>query len=129
MIISILTILITTISVTNIGERITGNLVLDINREIVPGDNLSGFLKINLNSEDIKKDYPILFFISKNDTILTAETLTLSELIKDPKKISNTYVIKLEDLMDYNFEESGEYESLFSIFELNLHLKETFIVN
>lgn len=109
----------------NLGEKLSGDLILQIDE----GDSLS-------------EQLPILIALTKNNSIILTETLTLEKFIqnsdnpKDPVKknsesfyeIPGKYNLEISNIIDYNFEEPGEYELLFSILDLDINTKKKFLV-
>lgn len=103
---------------------LTGNIVEGLNNSFKVGDKLKG--EIILNSEKESDIYGIALLTKDNNPLIT-ETFNLREIPKTSID-SNQYSIKIEDLIDYTFKEKGNYELFLSILDLNINIKEEFVV-
>jgi len=108
----------------------TGNIILQPKNSI--GDNITGELSFAINRGDIpSKNIPILVSLTKNNKPIKTETLALEKFIQlsDSKThTENTFAADIEDIIQFTFNESGEYELLFSILELDINKKKVFMV-
>ena len=102
---------------------LTGNVVLDLNNDFKIGDNVQG--DIILNKEE-SNAYGILL-LTKEDKPLITKTFNLKDISKN-KISSGEYSIKIEDLINYSFEEKGNYELFLSVLDLNINIKKEFVV-
>lgn len=98
---------------------LTGNVVFDLEDNYKVGDILKGDIVLNQGETDNKLYGMMLLTKDKNPLATKAFNL---------KNNSVKGVIKIEDLIDYRFEESGNYELLFSVLDLNINLKRRIIV-
>lgn len=95
---------------------LTGNIVLDLDNFVI-GNKMSGNILIN----EVKEGYGILL-LTKGSEKLFVETFYLPDYID-----SNS--IELKNLVNYTFEESGDYELFLSALELNINIKKEFVVS
>jgi hypothetical protein len=102
---------------------LTGNAVLDLGDSFKVGDNIKGNIIIN---KDETNAYGILL-LTKDDKPLITKTFNLNEIPKN-KIDAGKYSIKIEDLIDYKFNQTGNYELLFSVLDLNINIKREFMV-
>lgn len=100
---------------------LTGNIVLNLEDNFKVGDNLKGNIIINKD----EASYGILS-LTKDDKQLITKTFNLNEIPKN--KINFGYSINLEDLIDYKFNQTGNYELLFSVLDLDINIKKEFVV-
>lgn len=100
----------------------TGNAVLDLNDSFKIGDKLTG--EIVLNSDE-RKAYGVLL-LTKNSKPLMTETFNLEKVFRERK--DGVSIVKFEDIMDYTFEEKGNYELFFSVLDLEISIKKEFAV-
>lgn len=117
--------------------NLTGNVILQSGDYV--GDNLVGEVGITVEKGDVfDKDVPILILLTKNDTVVKVETLMFEEFVRlsgsrtkpidSVYEIPETFVVNLEDVFPFTFDESGEYEFLFSVLELDMNIRKMFIV-
>jgi hypothetical protein len=114
----------------------SGNVVLNYEKYFKLGDKLSGDLTIGIEQGDrLDVKMPILVSLSKNGTMIASETLTLEEFInlagikldkvsrsgKDFYETVGSYNVPIEKIVSYNFNETGEYEMLFSLLNLDIN--------
>ena len=100
---------------------LTGNIVLNLEDNFKVGDNLKGNIIINKD----EASYGILS-LTKDDKQLITKTFNLNEIPKN--KINFGYSINLEDLIDYKFNQTGNYELFFSVLDLDINIKREFVV-
>jgi len=103
---------------------LTGNVVLNFTDNFNVGDHASG--KIVITREE-SNAYGILS-LTKDGKTLAIKTFNLKELPKI-KLDSGEYSIEISDLIDYTFEEKGNYELFFSVLDLDINIKKELIVN
>ena len=87
------------------------------------GDRIDGEIVIPEKESDI---YGVLL-LSKNGKPLVSKTFNLKEIPKSKTSSGNS--IKIGDLVDYSFEEMGNYELFFSVLDLEINIKREFVVN
>jgi len=102
---------------------LTGNVVLDLNNDFKIGDNAHG--DIILNKEE-SNAYGVLLLTKEGKPLIT-KTFNLRDISKN-KITSGEYSIKIEDLINYSFEEKGNYELFLSVLDLNINIKKEFVV-
>ena len=95
---------------------LTGNVVVNL-ESLNVGNKMEGTILIN----DVKDGYGILL-LQKEGEELFVETFYLNDYIKEGS-------IDISDLVNYTFEEPGNYELFFSALELDINIKKEFIVN
>ena len=100
---------------------LTGNFILNIEDTISLGQNLQG--ELILNNEEFK-DYGFIA-LSKNKKQLQVKTFNLDNIPKE-KINEKESRLKIENLINYTFNEKGNYELFFS--NLNLNIKKEFVV-
>jgi len=101
---------------------LTGNAVLDLNDTYIIGDRLTGNIILNFEEVD---NYGFLILTKGNETI-SSETFNLREVSK--KDDSGRYMVKLESIMAYQFNASGDYHLFFSVPNLNFNVEKQFVV-
>ena len=101
---------------------VTGNAVFDLEDNFKIGDRINGNLLVNSINDDT---YGILLLTKDNDPLMT-KTFNLKDISKEMN--SKQYVIKIEDLIEYSFEEKGSYELFFSVLDMNINIKKKFDV-
>ena len=99
---------------------LTGNVAFKLNENFKVGDKINGTIIVNSRKNN-KTIYGLVLLTKGNESII-AKTFNLNETF------SKGNIIKIEDLIDYKFEESGNYELLFSVLDLDINIKEGFIV-
>ena len=103
---------------------LTGNVVFDLENNFKVGDTLKGEIVVN-QGENNKAIYGMML-LTKDNNPITTKTFNLNEgLVKDN---SRKGVIKLENLINYQFTEQGNYELLFSVLDLDINIKKRFEV-
>ncbi|OIO80131.1 hypothetical protein AUJ84_04420 [Candidatus Pacearchaeota archaeon CG1_02_32_132] len=116
-------------SIPNIANRgfmsLTGNIVLDIENSFKIGD----YLKEDMVVTQIETEEAIygLRSLTKDNKPIITETFNLKDFLNKDKN-SGRGVIKIEELIDYRFEEAGDYELFFSVLDLNINIKREIIV-
>lgn len=100
---------------------LTGNFLLNLENNIPLGQNLQG--EIIINNEELG-EYGFIS-LSKNRKQLEVKTFNLDQVQKEKINDKQTK-IKIENLINYTFEEKGTYEIFFSNLEFNI--KKDFIV-
>lgn len=124
-----------------INMAMTGNIIRD-SQGYSKGEQFNGIVQIDFKSgEKINSDSPIILLLSKNNSIVAVETLTFEEFAENflniTKKQDNSfifnsdksYLINTGKILNYSFENSGDYTFIFSILEKNLYAKRNFYVN
>lgn len=106
----------------NTFVSLAGNAVLDLEDNFKIGDNLTGNIILNEEESDA---YGLILLTKDNQPILT-ETFNLKEIPKT--KINSENSVKIEDLIDYQFEEKGNYEFMFSVLDLDIKIQKEFVV-
>ena len=103
---------------------LTGNVVFDLENNFKIGDTLKGDIILN-QGENNEAIYGMIL-LTKDNAPITTKTFNLKDdLVKDN---SGKGVIKIEDLINYQFTEQGNYEILFSVLDLDMNLKREFLV-
>ena len=98
-------------------------VTLEFEKEAKIGDKISGNLYIN--QERLKNpESQAILYLSKNNTILEASTLSLSEISSQ-----ETSSINIGSLLDYTFNETGKYTIEFYIPENEYKTSKTFTIN
>ena len=117
------------------NNLLTGKAVIeDYNFNV--GDSLRGRISINLDS-DVEGDELVLLSLEKEDEIIYNEVVLLKYLLKDSGVIDKDYIytkkrvyfVELEEVIDFNFEEAGNYELMISILDFDLTIIKKFSVN
>jgi len=104
---------------------LTGNVVLDLENNFKIRDPLKGDVVVN-QGEVSEVIYGMILLTKDNEPIIT-ETFNLRDvLIKEESSGKN--IIKIEELIEYRFEEKGNYELLFSVLDLDINIKKEFLV-
>ena len=113
--------------IPNISDKqfigLTGNIILNLEDKLKIGDRLTGKIILDSGKSDA---YGFALLTKENKTLLT-ETFNLKDIPKN-KINSKHYFIKLEDFIDYQFEEKGSYELSFYVAYLEINLKKEFVV-
>ena len=104
-------------------KSLTGNVVFDLSDQFKIGDKLVGEIII---TQEESTAYGVLL-LTKEDKSLITKTFNLNEVPKT--KLGSGYSVNLDDLIDYDFEESGRYELFLSILDLDINLKNEFSVS
>ena len=98
-------------------------VTLEFEKQAKIGDKISGNLYIN--QERLKNpESQAILYLSKNNTILEASTLSLSEISSQ-----ETSSINIGSLLDYTFNETGKYTIEFYIPENEYKTSKTFTIN
>jgi hypothetical protein len=101
---------------------LSGNVVLDLNDNFEIGDNLTGYLILNLEELDAYGSV----LLTKDNQLLITRTFNLNEI---PKTKSNLgYSIKIVNLIDYEFNQTGNYELFLFVLDLDINIKKKFVV-
>ena len=115
--------------IPNIADKkfmsLTGNVVLDIENNFKIGDNLKGDITLNKGEND-EAVYGLILLTKGNNPIAT-KTFNLRDVLTK-NEISGKNIVKIEDLIEYRFEEKGNYELLFSVLDLNINIKKEIVV-
>ena len=102
---------------------LTGNVVMGLNDEFKTGDNLTGNIILNAEESDA---YGFVLLTKDNKPLITKTFNLKDTLIKDANSGEN--IVKIEDLIDYSFEEKGNYELFFSVLDLDINIRKPFRV-
>ena len=101
-----------------------GNVVLDLDNNFKIRDTLKGDIVVN-QGENSEAIYGLILLTKDNFSIIT-ETFNLKNvLVKDD---FGKNIIKIEDLVNYQFTEVGEYELLFPVLDLDINIKKEILV-
>ncbi len=103
---------------------LTGNVVFDLENNFKIGDTLKGDIIVN-QGENSEAIYGMILLTKDNQPLMTKTFNLKDDLVKDN---SVKGVIKLENLIEYRFEEQGNYELLFSVLDLDINIKKEFLV-
>jgi len=113
----------------------TANVVLNYEQDFKQGDKLSGVLTVGIEDEDrLDAGTPILVSLTKGDSVISSQTMTLDEfIVLSGAKINKverngkyyfetpgSYNVPISKVIDYSFKDKGEYQLLFSILDLNM---------
>ncbi|NCN98614.1 hypothetical protein COY00_00640 [Candidatus Pacearchaeota archaeon CG_4_10_14_0_2_um_filter_35_33] len=101
------------------------NIVLDIENNFKIGDPFRGDIVVTyIGTEEAV--YGLILLTKNNEPIIT-KTFNLNDVLNKDKN-SGMGIIKIEELIDYRFEEAGDYELFFSVLDLNINIKREIIV-
>jgi hypothetical protein len=103
---------------------LTGNVVFDLENNFKIGDILKGDIIVN-QGENNESIYGMILLTKDNIPITTKTFKLKDDLIKNN---SGKGIIKIEDLIGYRFNETGNYELLFSVLDLDINIKREFLV-
>ena len=113
--------------IPNISDKqfvsLAGNVVFNVEDNYKVGDNIKGNIIIN---KDETNAYGVLLLTKDNQPLIT-KTFNLNEIPKNQIS-SGQYSIKIEDFIDYKFNQTGNYELLFSVLDLDINIKKEFVV-
>ncbi len=122
---------------------ITGNVLIDVKGDFEQNDTLEGNLVLDIEEGDsLSEDLSMLLMVSKNDSVLSAETFSLKSYLElteqeilpvtkpDGKYYEQvgTYKNNIKDMIDFTFEEPGKYELLFAIPSLDITERKVFLI-
>lgn len=107
---------------------LTGNIISDMGETVSVGDSLKGVVEFGLDLETIENDFPVIFLMTKDSSVVFVETLELSFVLENSELRDGRYFLNLEDLVDYSFDEAGDYEFLISILDVNFVFEKNFYV-
>ena len=114
--------------IPNITEErfmsLTGNVVLNLDNNFKIGDTLKGDIVVN-QGENSEAIYGLILLTKDNSPIIT-ETFNLKNVLVKDNFGKN--IIKIEDLINYQFTEPGDYELLFSVLDLDINIKKEILV-
>lgn len=109
-------------SITFNTLKLTGNILLDLKDNFEKGENLTG--KLNLKLTDIPEDALAIILLTKDNKGIESQIISVKKLKENSVQINvETYSIELEKIINYTFEEPGQYELTFSILEKNINEK------
>lgn len=121
----------------------SANVSLEFSDSYVIGDELVGNLILIFEKGDsVNKEMPILISLIKDEKVLVVNVLTIEEFVLlSGEKINvvekdggyfyeeeGVYGVELNELIDYTFDEVGEYELFFSVMEIDLNIVKEFTV-
>ena len=114
-------------------SNFTGNVISQSENYVSVGDNLSGELSLDIKrGESFSEASPIMLILSREGEIVYSDTLTLGDFMGEIDSeifdIQGEYSIDVSELMNYTFEEAGDYELLFLVFDFDVTAKSKFIV-
>lgn len=108
----------------------TGNVVADSGYNAKVGDALNYNLTISVPEGKGDAGTPILISLSKNGEILGSKIVNLEDFVKlsdnnpglgaGQTVPSGIYVANVNNLINYNFNQTGEYELYYAIFKLDV---------
>ena len=104
---------------------LTGNAVLDLENNFKIGDTLKGDIIAN-QGENSEAIYGMILLTKDNQPLMTKTFNLKDDLVKEESNGKN--ILKLENLIEYRFEERGNYELLFSVLDLDINIKKGFLV-
>ncbi|MCF7900558.1 hypothetical protein K9K77_03545 [Candidatus Babeliales bacterium] len=104
---------------------LTGNVVFDLENNLKIGDALNGDIVINQGETD--NGLYGMMLLTKDNNPITTKTFNLKEVLNKDENSGKKF-IRIEEIIEYRFEESGNYELLFSVLDLNINLKRRIIV-
>jgi hypothetical protein len=107
--VSILILVFVAVSIGGLGEKtITGNIVFQGENKFKLGDELRG--KIKLSGSFDSDEALVFFLLTKNDKVIDSKTINFEELSQySENSESDVIEIKLEKVIDYRFDEKGNY--------------------
>ena len=104
---------------------LTGNVVLDLEDHFKIGEVLKGDVAVNYG--ETNNEIYGMILLTKDNAPITTKTFNLQDvLVKEESNGKN--ILKIEKLIEYRFEEGGNYELLFSVLDLDINLKKRIIV-
>ena len=114
-------------------SNFTGNVISQSENYVSVGDNLSGELSLDIKrGESFSEASPIMLILSREGEIVYSDTLTLGDFMGEIDSeifdIQGEYSIDVSELMNYTFEEAGDYDLLFLVFDFDVTAKSKFIV-
>ena len=104
---------------------LTGNVIVGLENNFKVGDTLKGDIIVN-QKETNESIYGMILLTKDNNPIITKTFNLKNVLTKDEN--SGEKFIRVEEIIEYRFEESGNYELLFSVLDLNMNIKKGIIV-
>ena len=120
----------------------TGNVLLDTGN-FNSGGQLSGVLVLDIEEGDsLSKELLVFLALSRNDSVIVSESFTLEKFIENSNSkilfvergsgefydTPGTYELEVSKVINYTFEEPGNYELLFSILDLDMNTRKKFRV-
>jgi hypothetical protein len=96
---------------------LTGNTIKITEETFKVGDSLKG--EIIFNSKETNEIVYGIILLTKDKHPIKTETFPLEK---------NQNSIQIENLIGYQFEETGTYKILFSVLDLDINIQKTFIV-
>ena len=144
-IVTLVLVVVVFISVVFLLQWRAANVVLNLeegNYEV--GSELSGVLTVTIEPEDSVDANTGVFIalIDSKDNVLVTKTLTLREFIENSDNViepvlmdgdyyyeaPGEYNVQTEKIIEWNFNENGEYNLFFSVFKLDLMARKKIIV-
>lgn len=101
---------------------LSGNSVYNLKDNFNVGDKLTGDITIAKKESDAYGD----ILLAKNNKPLATNTFNLKSIPQ--YNMGSGYSIKIEDLMNYTFEEKGNYQLFISVSDLGINIKKKFTV-
>lgn len=109
---------------TNRGASgLTGNAVLELDDSFKVGESFEG--NVIVNEKD--GDYYGILFLTKGDRQIITKNFNLRDIPKTEIS-SDRSLIKIRDLVNYQFQESGNYELMVSVLDLDINVQKRFMV-
>lgn len=102
---------------------LTGNAIIDFGNNFKVGDNVTGDIILNQKKQDVYG----MILLTKDSKEMVTRTFNLKDVMTKDKNPGEN-IVKIENLINYKFEENGNYELLFSILDLNINIKENIVV-
>jgi len=104
---------------------LTGNIILDLEDNLKVGESLNGNIAISWK-ETNDTVYGMILLTKDNNPIIT-ETFNLKEVLNKDENSEKKF-IRVEEIIEYQFEEKGNYEILFSVLDLDINIKKEILV-
>jgi len=102
----------------------TGNAIVGLDDNFKVGDYFNENIPISLEKNN-NSVYGLVLLTKGNSPVLT-KTFDLKDVLTTDNSGKN--IVKISDLVNYQFNESGNYEFLFSILDLNINIKQEILV-
>ena len=104
---------------------LTGNVIVDLENNFKVGDTLKG--DIIVNQKEINESIYGMILLTKDNNPIITKTFNLKNVLTKDENSGEKF-IRVEEIIEYRFEESGNYELLFSVLDLNMNIKKGIIV-
>jgi len=104
---------------------LTGNVIVGLENNFKVGDTLKG--DIIVNQKEINESIYGMILLTKDNNPIITKTFNLKNVLTKDENSGEKF-IRVEEIIEYRFEESGNYELLFSVLDLNMNIKKGIIV-